>query len=281
MRRYFWYFALIFSVFLGCSHQPVLKTKFIRIHGSDTMNIMASRWAEAYMMENPDISIYVEGGGSARGFQALIDDDADICASSRPMLPHEVRQLAEKHHRLGIAYLVAKDALSIYINLSNPVSNINLDQLKNIYTGKFTNWKEIGGNDQPIMLITRSPNSGTYLYFKQYVLENEDYSPDASIEYSTQAVAEAVVENENAIGYGGTAYGEKVTHCKIDGVPPSIDNVIHDTYPIARYLYLYTLDTPKGHIKDLIDWILDQPGQVIVAKVGYIPLLQTETVRVQ
>ena len=238
------------------------------------MYLMTLRWAEEYMKQNPDISIYVEGGGSAQGFKSLIGGEIDICTASRPMLSYEVRQLAEKHQRLGISHLVAKDALSIYLNPKNPIKNLKMEQLKDIYTGKILNWKEVGGKDQPILVLTRSPNSGTYLYFKEHVLLNEDYKDDSEILYSTQAVVDQVLENENAIGYGGTAYGDKVVHC-INGIEPSIANVIKDVYPIARYLYLYTLDTPKGHIKDFIDWILDMPGQVIVAKVGYIPLFQT------
>ena len=270
-------FILFLFAFLvtTCSYRPPSMTKYIRVKGSDTMYLMTLRWAEEYMKQNPDISIYVEGGGSAQGFKALINGEIDICAASRPMLPYEVRQLAEKHQRLGISHLVAKDALSIYLNPRNPIKNLKMEQLKDIYTGKILNWKDVGGKDQAILVLTRSPNSGTYLYFKEHVLLNEDYKDNAVILYSTQAVVDQVLENENAIGYGGTAYGDKVVHCKINGIEPSIENVIKDVYPIARYLHLYTLDTPKGYIKDFIDWILDMPGQVIVAEVGYIPLFQT------
>ena len=269
-------FMTVFTSFIiiTCSHQTTVKTKYINLQGSDTMHILALRWAEEYMKHNPDISIYIKGGGSARGIQELINGKIDICTSSRPMLPFEVRQLAEKHRRLGIAHLVAKDALSIYLHPSNPISNLTQDQLKDIFVGKIVNWKEIGGEDQPILVLTRSPNSGTYLYFKEHLLLNEDYTDNAEVYYSTQALIDELTENENAIGYGGTAYGDKVQHCKIDGVDPTIENVIKDRYPIARYLYLYTLDTPKGHIKNFIDWILDMPGQVIVAQVGYIPLFK-------
>lgn len=245
------------------------------------MYILALNWAEEYMKKNPHISVYVEGGGSASGIQALIDTEIDICSSSRPMLPYEVRQLAEKHQRLGIVHLVAKDALSIYINPLNPIRNLNREQLKDIFTGNIKNWDQIGGKDQSIIVLTRSPNSGTYFYFKEHVLLNEEYADNSKIFNSTQAVVDQVSENENAIGYGGTAFGDKVVHSKIDGVEPNINNVIDDKYPIARYLYLYTLDTPKGHIKDFIDWILDMPGQVIVAKVGYIPLFQPEMTQLQ
>ena len=262
--------------FCSCNYQSQVKTKYIRIQGSDTMYILALNWAEEYMKKNPDISIYVEGGGSAWGIQALVESKIDICSSSRPMLPFEVRQLAERHQRLGIAHLVAKDAISIYLNPSNPIKNLSLEQLRDIFTGKINNWKEIGGKDQSILVLSRSPNSGTYSYFKEHVLLNEEYTSKSEIHYSNQSVVDAVSENENAIGYGGTAFGNKVVHCKINGINPSISNVIKDIYPIARYLYLYTVDTPRGYIKDFIDWILDMPGQVIVAKVGYIPLFQPE-----
>jgi phosphate transport system substrate-binding protein len=272
-------FILVILLFSTCLHQPPPKIKYIRLHGSDTMKILALRWAEEYMREHPDISIYIEGGGSAMGFQALIKNETDICASSRPMMPHEVRQLAEKRQRLGIAHLVAKDALSIYLNKANPVSNMSLDQLKSIYSGKITNWKEIGGEDHRIIPIARSPNSGTFYYFKEHVLNDEPYADNVLVRYTTQTVVDGVLENNNAIGYGGTAFGEKVVHCKIDGVAPTVENVIHDKYPLARYLYLYTLDKPKGHLKEFIDWILDTPGQVIIAKVGYIPLFQPESLQ--
>jgi len=265
----------------ACSQKPMQKTKYIRLKGSDTMNIMTLRWAESYMLEHPDVSVYTEGGGSAQGFQALIEGEADICTSSRPMLPHEVRQLAEKHQRLGIAHLVAKDALSIYINPMNSITNLSLQQLKDIYTGKITNWKDIGGVDHPINVYTRSPNSGTFLYFKEHILDNEAYSEEAILKYSTQSIVDAILEDVNGIGYGGTAYGEKVTHCRIEGIAPTISNVIHDNYQLSRYLYLYTLDTPQGYIKDFIDWVMDQPGQVIVAKVGYIPLFRSESIEPQ
>ena len=156
-----------------------------------------------------------------------------------------------------------------------------LKQLKNIFSGKLDNWRQLGGRDLPILVLTRSPNSGTYLYFKEHVLDDEEYTDNAKIYYSTQALVDEIAENENAIAYGGTAFGDRVFHSKIDGIEPTTDNVIEDKYPIARYLYLYTIDTPKGYIKDYIDWILDLPGQVIVAQVGYIPLFRTDTAQIR
>jgi phosphate transport system substrate-binding protein len=267
-------FISLLTLLMACGTLPQHKgITYIRIKGSDTMSNLTNLWAEEYMKTHPDISIYSEGGGSAMGLQALINGEVNICASSRPMLPHEVRQLAEKHNKLGIAFMVAKDALSVYLHPRNPIRNLSMQQLKNIFTGKITSWNEISEfYNEPILVINRTPNSGTYLYFKEHVLSDNAYTTDATIVPNTQAVVSAIIKNPNAIGYGGTAYGPEVIHCRIDGVAPTIKNVSRDLYPIARYLYLYTIDTPTGKVKDFIDWILAMQGQALVAKVGYIPL---------
>jgi phosphate transport system substrate-binding protein len=263
---------LVTGQFFSCSRSLTPQIAYLRIQGSDTMYLLAMRWAEEYMKENVNVSIYVTGGGTAQGFQALINGQIEICTASRPILPHEVRQLAEQYHRLGIAHLVAKDALSVYLHPANPVNNLTLEQLKKIYTGQITNWQEVGGTDTPIHVLTRSPNSGTYYYFKEHVLNNQEYTNSAMIRFSNQAITEAILNDPAAIGYGGTAFGEKVKHCLINGVAPTIENVISDRYAISRYLYLYTLDTPRGVVNDFITWIMDEPGQVIVAQIGFIPL---------
>jgi phosphate transport system substrate-binding protein len=261
---------VIITLMFGCLSTPQIK--YINIKGSDTMRILAERWAEEYMLNNKHVSIYAEGGGSANGIRALIAGDIDICTSSRPILAAEVRQLAEKHNRIGIAHLVAKDALSVYTNPLNPVRMLTIAELQAIFTGKITNWQEVGGKNMPIHVINRSPNSGTYLYFKENVLRDQAYLNSAEIKHSTQEVVNAVLNDEATIGYGGTAYGENVIHLTLNGYAPTIENVNNDHYPIVRYLYLYTIDTPAGHIKEFIDWILDVPGQAVVAKIGFIPL---------
>ena len=154
---------------MGCSTVSNRKDiSYIRIKGSDTMSNLSALWAEEYMKTHPDVSLYSEGGGSAMGVQALIGGEVDICASSRPMLPHEVRQLAEKHNKLGIAFMVAKDALSVYLHPANPVRDLSMQQIKNIFTGKITSWNEITDfYDEPILVVNRTPNSGT-----NYTLRN-------------------------------------------------------------------------------------------------------------
>lgn len=263
--------SLIIFIVAGCAGTHQRQVDVIRLKGSDTMLLLATRWAEEYMKEHPTVSVYAEGGGSALGFKSLIKGEIDICAASRPIQAHEARQLAEKYQRIGMGFWVAKDALSIYLNPENPIRNLSLAQLKAIFTGKIANWEQVGGPKQPINVIIRSPNSGTYLYFKEHVLEGEFYVPAAQTLSTTAAVVKAISENVAAIGYGGIAYGQNLIHCQINGVAPTEQNVRNDTYPIVRYLYLYTIDTPQGAVKSFIDWVL-KDGQKVVRQVGYIPI---------
>jgi len=268
--RYILINVIILSI-VNCNPFYHRKAEIVRIKGSDTMLILATRWAEEYMKLNPNISVYVEGGGTEKGVEALIKGKADICAASRPLRAQEARLLAEKHRYIGISHLVAKDALSVYLNPENPVQNLNLKQLKQIFKGEITNWNQVSGNNDPILVLIRSPNSGTHPYFKEHVLEGEPYSQFAQVMPTTSAVVKAVAENKEAIGYGGTAYGTNLIHCQINGIAPNEKNVRNDSYPIIRYLYLYTANTPRGEVKSFIDWML-KDGQKIVKEVGYIPL---------
>ena len=274
MKKYLVKYILINIIILqitNCSPLYHHKAEIVRIKGSDTMLILATRWAEEYMKLNPNVSVYVDGGGTEKGVEALIKGKADICAASRPLRAQEARLLAEKYRNIGISHLVAKDALSVYINPENSVQNLKLTQLKQIFQGEITNWSQIGGSNDPILVLIRSPNSGTHLYFKKHVLDGESYSQFAQIMPTTSAVVKAVFENKKTIGYGGTAYGTDLIHCQINGIAPTEENVRNDSYPIIRYLYLYTTNTPRGDIKLFIDWVL-KDGQKIVKEVGYIPL---------
>lgn len=263
---------LILLIFMaGCAGTHQRQVYVIRLKGSDTMLLLATRWAEEYMKEHPSVSVYAEGGGSALGFKSLIKGEIDIGAASRPIQANEARQLAEKYGKIGMGFWVAKDALSIYLNPENPIRNLSLAQLKAIFTGDISNWEQVGGNQQPIDVIIRSPNSGTYLYFKEHVLEGESYSSAAKTLSTTAAVVKAISERVGAIGYGGIAYGQNLIHCQINHVAPTEQNVRTDTYPIIRYLYLYTIDTPQGEVKSFIDWVL-KDGQKVVRQVGYIPI---------
>lgn len=252
-------------------HPQIHSTQIIRMKGSDTMLILASRWAESYMKIRPNISIYIEGGGTEQGVQALINGSIDICTASRPLKPNEVQQMARQYGKIGMSFLVAKDALCIYLNPTNSIKNLSLIQLKKIFNGAIKNWQEIGGKDSKIQVLLRPPNSGTYLYFKEHVLDGEDYLEDALIIPTTEAIVQEIIENPDAIGFGGIAYGKMVTHIKLNEISPVEENIRNDTYPLIRYLYLYTIDTPAGPTKSFIDWIL-KDGQQLVLEVGYIPL---------
>ena len=265
------YFILSAIIISGCSmFKP--ENPVIRIKGSDTMLVLSQRLAGEYMRTHPGISIIVSGGGSATGIKALIKGETDICTASRNLQPEEVKLLAEHYSAIGMEFLVAKDALSIYINPENPVKNFTPEQLKNIFTCRITNWKEIGGNDEVILPVIRPPNSGTHFYFKEHILEGEEYCNSALIRNTTQDVINEVLGNKNAIGYGGIGYGDKEIHANVNSITPTEENVRNDSYPIIRYLHFYTLNTPEGNTKKFIDWVLSSDGQNIVEKSGYIPL---------
>ncbi len=238
------------------------------------MVILAQRWAEEFMKQHGGIAVYVEGGGTATGVEALIKGKIDICTASRPLRSTEARRLAESHQSLGLATLAAKDGLSIYLHPDNPVRNLTLAQVQGIFTGKITNWREVGGENDAIVALSRSPNSGTYLYFQEHVLEGQEYGAHVIVLPTTLAIVAEIGKNPQAIGYGGLAYGRQLVHCNIDGVAPTEENVRKNAYPIARYLYLYTIQKPQGVVKLFMDWVLSQEGQRLIKEIDYIPLIK-------
>lgn len=269
------YFIILLLIFNSCSYKPI-ETNEIRIVGSDTMLELTSKLAELYMKENPGISIIVEGGGTAEGIKALIKNQTDICTASRNLKPEETKLLADYYGSLGLVFLIAKDALSIYVNPKNTVNDLSITQLKEIYSGKVNNWTMLNGKDTLIVPVVRNPNSGTYLYFMEHVLEGNEYTPNSVTEPTTKEIVKFVEDNENAIGYGGMGYKGNVIHARINGVEPSENNVRNDTYPIIRYLHFFTTKTPSGTIKNFIDWVLSPSGQSVVRKSGFIPLWENK-----
>lgn len=266
--------AALFFV-AGCASVPDSTTdapQTLRIKGSDTMLRLVTRWSEEFMKQHPDIAVYVEGGGSGTGIRALIEGEVDLSSASRTLRPEEVRQLLERRGSLGLSILAAKDALSVYLHPDNPVRDLRLGQLKEIFAGRIRNWKDLGGVDMPITVISRPPNSGTFLFFEEHVLDGEPYSDDAITVPTTAAVIRQVRERPGAIGYGGLAYGRNVTLSRVEGVEPTAENVRNGSYPIARYLYFFAAKPPEGNIKLFTDWILSSMGQKIVRDIGYIPL---------
>jgi phosphate transport system substrate-binding protein len=250
----------------------------IAIKGSDTMVVLGQRWAEDYMKKNPGTVIQVTGGGSGTGISALINGTTDICEASRSMKPAEVDQLKAKTNAPPDEITVAKDGLSVYVNDSNPLKELTMDQLKGIFTGKTQNWKEIGGPDAKIIPYSRENSSGTYVFFKEHVLQNADYTPRAQAMPGTAAVVNAVAKEKFSIGYGGAAYakGIKVIKIKKDAASPAIEpsdaTVKNGSYPLSRPLFFYLRAKPAGEIKSFIDWVLSGEGQAVVLKVGYFPI---------
>jgi phosphate transport system substrate-binding protein len=250
----------------------------VSIKGSDTMVVLGQRWAEEYMKKHPETTIQVTGGGSGTGISALINGTTEICEASRSMKDSEKAQLKEKAGAGPEEVVVAKDGLSVYLNDSNPLNELTMDQLKGIFTGKITNWKEVGGSDAKIIPYSRENSSGTYVFFKEHVLGNADYTPRAQAMPGTAAVVNAVSKEKSSIGYGGAAYakGIKVIKIKKDaaaaGIAPSDATVKDGSYPLSRPLFFYVRGKPAGDVKSFIDWVLSPEGQAIVLKVGYFPI---------
>jgi phosphate transport system substrate-binding protein len=257
---------------------PLFSATTITVKGSDTMVILAQRWAEAYMAAHPDVSIQVTGGGSGTGISALINGTTDICNSSRPMKPTERQKLKERYNSLGIEVKAARDGLAIYVHPSSPVQQLTIPQVRDIYLGKITNWKEVGGPDAKILLYGRENNSGTYEYFRDHVLEGKDFTSAMQSLPGTAAVVNAVSKDKNGIGFGGAAYGKGIRELKVakdagsKAVAPTEASIKSGEYPISRYLYLYLKARPTGDTKAYIDWILSAEGQKLVSEVGYFPI---------
>jgi phosphate transport system substrate-binding protein len=251
----------------------------ITVKGSDTMVVLGGHWAEEYMKKHKDTTVQVTGGGSGTGISALINGTTDVCEASRSMKDTEKKQLLEKAGGPPVEIPTAKDGLSIFVNDTNPLTEISMAQLKGIFTGKITSWKDVGGPDAKIIPYSRENSSGTYVFFKEHVLENADYTPRAQAMPGTAAVVNAVTKEKFGIGYGGGGYaakGVKILKVKKDPAGPGIapsDSTIHDgSYPLSRPLFFYLRPNPSTEIKAFTDWVLSPEGQEIVKKEGYYPI---------
>jgi phosphate transport system substrate-binding protein len=243
------------------------------INGSTTVLPIMQKVAETYMGMHKDATLSVSGGGSGNGIKALIDGTTNICMASRQMKDKEIALAKEK----GVTpkeIAVAKDALVPVVHPSNPVQGLSTEQLRDIYEGKITNWKQVGGNDSTIVVISRDTSSGTYETWEGKVMKEAKVFPGALLQASNGAVVQAVSKNKNAIGYIGIGYLDKsLKAVTVDGVMGSKKTALDGTYPIARFLYLYTNGEPAGEIGSIVKFVLDpKQGQKAVAEVGYVPL---------
>ena len=250
----------------------------ITVKGSDTMVVLGQRWAEEYMAKHKGTTIQVTGGGSGTGISALINGTTDVCEASRSMKDAEKKQVADKAGGPPVEIVVAKDGLSVYVNDANPIAELTMAQLKDIYTGKITDWKDVGGTPGKIIPYSRENSSGTYVFFKEHVLANADYTPRAQAMPGTAAVVNAVARDKSSIGYGGAAYAKGIKVVKIKkeatsaGVVPSDATIKDGSYPLSRPLFFYLGPKASAEIKAFTDWVLSAEGQAIVVKVGYFPI---------
>jgi len=259
---------------------PAAQAGSITAKGSDTLVVLAQKWAEVYMAKTPGTTVQVTGGGSGTGFAALQNKTTDLANASRKIKGKEIEACVKAFNgKRPTEYKVCLDGLSVYVAKENPVKELSVNQLEDIFTGKVKNWKDVGGEDAPITVYSRENSSGTYEFFKENVLKGKDFVSSAQTMPGTAAVLQAVGKDKNGIGYGGAAYGEGAKHLaiKADDASPAIEpteeNVIKGVYPIWRYLYIYVnpaLD--KGEIATYLNWIRSDEGQKVVKDIGYFPL---------
>ena len=263
---------------------PVPSATYIENKGSDTIVNLALAWAERYQSEHPDVRISVTGGGSGTGIASLINGTVDIANASRKIKQEEIDE-AQANGVSPVEFIVARDAIVVIVNPENPVDQLTLKQISDIYSGKYNNWSEVGGDDRPIVRLSRETNSGTHVYFLETVLRlgnSEDetlFSMDTLLLPSSEGIIAEVRQNPNAIGYDGLGYVpddlKMIAIAKEEGgayVLPSIPTVNDKTYPIARDLYMYTDGEPTGVIKEYLEWILSAEAQEIVAELGFVPV---------
>src|SRR6266496_699950 len=257
---------------------------YIQNKGSDTIVNLALAWAEKYQAEHPKIRISVTGGGSGTGIASLINKTVDIANASRQIKAEEVSE-AKANGVDPVEHVIARDAIAVIVNPENPVSQLTLQQISDIYSGKIDNWSEVGGENRPIVRLSRETNSGTHVYFLETVIrlgksDNKTlFSMDTLLLPSSEGIVAEVRQNPNAIGYDGLGYVPKdlkvIAIAKEAGgvyVLPSIATVNDKTYPIARDLYMYTNGEPTGVVKQYLDWIVSDEAQKIVANLGFVPV---------
>jgi len=270
---------ILLAMGLPVAALPMASAGDIRVKGSDTMIILAQKWAEVYMGKGAGTKIQVAGGGTGTGFAALQNQTTDLCYSSRRIKAKEIEACIKGFGKRPTEYKVAIDGLSIYVSADNPLTEISQPQLAGVFTGKIKNWQDLGGADAPITVYSRENSSGTYEFFKEHVLQGMDFAASAQTMPGTAAVVQAVAKDKNGIGYGGAAYGAGAKHLAVKAddsspaIEPTEENVVGQKYPIWRYLFIYVnpaLD--KGEVAAYMKWICSNAGQAVVKDVGYFPL---------
>ena len=289
MKRVFIFLLIASFVTASCgttssSNNSNSPAAYIENKGSDTIVNLALAWAERYQGDHPDVRISVTGGGSGTGIASLINGTVGIANASRQIKAEEIEQ-AQSNGVEPVEHIIARDAIAVIVNPNNPVRELTLKQISDIYSGKITNWKEVGGDDRPIVRLSRETNSGTHVYFLETVLRlgsKEDktlFSTNTLLLPSSEGIIAEVRQNPNAIGYDGLGYVphdlKMIAIAEEAGgeyVLPSVATVNDKTYAIARDLYMYTNGAPEGLLKEYLDWILSPEAQQIVEELGFVPV---------
>jgi phosphate transport system substrate-binding protein len=264
-------------------HIPAI---YIENKGSDTIVNLALAWAEAYQVIKPEVRISVTGGGSGTGIAALMNGTVSIANASRSIKPEEI-ETSRKNGVEPVEFVIARDAIAVIVNPQNPINQLTLQQISDIYSGNIRNWNELGGEDRPIVKLSRETNSGTHVYFLETVIrlgDNENktlFSMDTLLLPSSEGITAEVRDNPNAIGYDGLGYiTPEVKMIAVSKdlqtgyILPSADTVNNGSYPIARDLYMYTNGQPTGELKAYLDWIVSTEAQKIVTELGFVPIVK-------
>lgn len=258
--------------------------KAIQIKGSDTMVNLTQAWAEEFMNEHPDAFIAVTGGGSGTGIAALLSGSCDVAQSSRTIKEKEIKE-AEAKNIHPQEFKVALDGLAVVVHKDNPINSLTIDQLADIFMGKIRNWKDIGGQDLEIVLLSREVNSGTHIYFKEKVLRkghekgSEEFFDGALLMPSSQAIADEISQNPNAVGYYGMGYSSPTQkflaiskNAESPAYLPTIENVMSGKYYISRPLLFYTNGNPSEFVQKFLDFVLSERGQQVVRQIDFVPI---------
>jgi phosphate transport system substrate-binding protein len=265
----------------GCAEAEELSGS-LQIKGSDTMVNLCQAWAEAFMSKHPGVTVAVTGGGSGTGFASLISGTCDLAASSRQIKPKE-RSLAESKGASPSEETVALDGLAVVVHPDNPIRQLTIRQLADLFAGRVTNWKDLGGKDADVVLLSREVNSGTHVYFKEHVLDaggsQDEFAPSALLLPSSQAIADEVTANPSAIGYYGMGYLNPknvavavAKSAEANYVMPSEETVRSGDYPISRPLFLYTRMAPAGLVKAFLEFTQSPDGQKVVRATDFVPM---------
>jgi phosphate transport system substrate-binding protein len=286
------FYLLLFLILTtsGCRSQAAEpengfgETYYIENKGSDTLVNLALAWAERYQQIRPEVRLAVTGGGSGTGIAAILNGTVDVANASRQISEEELAT-AEQMGISPVEFVVSQDAIAVVVHLDNPVNQLTIQQVSDIYSGAINNWSEVGGENRPIVRLSRETNSGTHVYFLEEVLRqgNPDdgtlFSQDTLLLPSSEGITTEVKDNPNAIGYEGLGYitpdMKVIAIARRAGEPyvlPSIETVNDNSYPISRDLYMYTPAEPTGVIAEYMSWILSKEAQQIVADLGFVPV---------